>query len=215
MTTDIQELAKQIRARRSYLEGRRGEARSVVEHAKTLQADIESLKESIDTLEKVTGILNSIGEDRQLQAQNKIEELVTMGLHTIFDNTLSFHIIQTIKGKSASVEFIIRTTLPDSVIDTSVLDARGGGLAAIVGFLLRVVVLLLRQEGARILFLDETFAHVSEEYLPGLAQFLQEIIKKTGTQIVMVTHQDTFVDYADVTYRFSTSKGKTTAKEVT
>lgn len=99
-----------------------------------------------------------------------IEDLVTRGLQTIFDSTLSFHIIQSVRGKTANVDFIVRTTLPESVIETSVMDARGGGLAATIGFLLRLVVMLLRggTKEENILILDETFAHVSAEYLAPL-----------------------------------------------
>lgn len=178
-------------------------------------AEIEQLKGEIDDLERVTMLLNSIGEERQMKAQGVIEGLVTRGLQTIFDDKYSFHIIQTVKGKTANVEFVVRTTLEGSTTETSVMEARGGGLAAVVGFLLRVVVMLLRSDkNEKVLFLDETFAHVSAEYLPALGEFLREIVDKSDMQIIMVTHQDEFVDYADVTYRFGLDANEhTTVKE--
>jgi DNA repair exonuclease SbcCD ATPase subunit len=60
-----------------------------------------------------------------------------------------------------------------------------------------------------ILILDETFAHVSDEYLPALGEFLREIVDKTGVQIIMVTHQSQFEEWADLVYRFSQINGKT------
>jgi DNA repair exonuclease SbcCD ATPase subunit len=147
-----------------------------------------------------------MGEERQLQAQRVIEELVTRGLQTIFDHTLSFHIVQTTKARTANVEFFVRTALASgNVVDTPVMEARGGGVAATIGFLLRLVVLLLRSGNTReeqLMVLDETFAHVSAEYVPNVGEFLREIVDKTGVQIVMVTHQQEFVDFGDAVYRF-------------
>lgn len=169
------------------------------------------LSSEVTELEQVTHLLNSIAEEKQMRAQHDIEELVTRGLQTIFDDSLSFHIIQTTRGKTSIVEFVVRTTLEDRVVDTPVMDARGGGLAAVIGFLLRVVVMLLRN-GARqqnLLLLDETFAMVSSEYLPVLGDFLRSIVEETGIQIIMVTHQNEFIDSADKVYRFSQEGGRT------
>ena len=64
-----------------------------------------------------------------------------------------------------------------------------------------------------LLVLDETFAHVSEEYLEPLGQFLRQVVDRTGVQILLVTHQDTFLDYADKAYKFSAVDGRTKVVE--
>lgn len=213
--TDIDSLVIRARQRRRQIDSLQGEARATLLHGKELQTEISDLTEVIEDLDRVTVLLNSLGEDRQLKAQHTIEELVTRGLQTIFDETLSFHIVQSVKGKSAIVEFLVRTTLAGSVIETPVMEARGGGLAATIGFLLRLVVMLLSKgtKSENILVLDETFAHVSQEYLGPLGEFLREVVDKTGVQIVMVTHQNEFAEYADKVYRFTTAEGKTQVRE--
>lgn len=212
MTSRLQSTATRIAVKKSELDGLAGEAKAVLTRASAVKAEIALLQEEIANLEKSAMVLNSIGEERQLKAQSTIEELVTRGLQQIFDDSLSFHILQTVKAKVASVEFVVRTTLKDGgVVDTPVMDARGGGLAATIGFLLRVVILLLKngKDKDNILILDETFAHVSDEYLDGLGEFLRELVDKTGIQIVMVTHQPVFGEYADAVYKFTAADGKT------
>lgn len=212
----LEDLGAEIHARRQELDANALEARLISERESSLAAEITRLQEEIATLEKSGIVLNSLGESRQIKAQNVIEGLVTRGLQQIFDDSLSFHIIQTTKAKSASVEFLVRTTLANGgVVDTPVMDARGGGLAATIGFLLRVVILLLRNGKDRdnILILDETFAHVSAEYLDNLGEFLREIREKTGIQIVLVTHQPEFMEYADKVYRFTTTNGRTVVED--
>jgi len=209
---EIQLLENQVLVRRRALDERAGEARVTLSRGTELQVEVAELKSEVELLDRVSILLNSLGEERQLKAQTTIEELVTRGLQTIFDESLSFHIIQTTKAKSAYIDFVVRTQLEDgSAVDTPVMDARGGGLAATIGFLLRLVVMLLRggTQGENILFLDETFAHVSDEYQEPLRDFVREVVDKTGIQILMVTHQPVFTEAADKIYRFGQIDGKT------
>lgn len=214
--SELDDLTVAIRNQRRVIDSRWGEARSILERGREIQKEIGDLSVAINELERVSILFNSLGEEKQLKAQETIEGIVSKGLQMIFqDDSLSFHILQSIKGKSAQVDFKIRTTLPGQVVETGVMDARGGGLAAVVGFLLRLTILLLR-DGSRsenLLVLDETFAHVSEEYLEPLGQFLREIREKTGIQFIMVTHQPQFGEYADAVYRFSQIDGKTVVRK--
>ena len=213
--TDLDSLDIRARQKRRQLDARQGEMRATLLRGKELQAEISGLAEAVETLDRTTIFLNSLGEEKQLKAQQTIEELVTRGLQTIFDETLSFHILQTVRGKTANVEFLVRTTLDGREIETPVMEARGGGLAATIGFLLRLVVMLL-DKGTRhenIMLLDETFAHVSAEYLDPLRSFLRQVVDKTGVQIVLVTHQNEFIEDADRIYRFRTHDGKTVVTE--
>lgn len=208
--TRLDELAGRASVRRRWLDAAVGEARSVVTRLKTVEAQVADLDAEVKVLEQTTGLLNSLSEERQTAAQATIEELVTRGLQTIFDPSLSFIIVQGVKGNAASVEFLIRKAIGDAVIETPVLEAQGGGLSATVGFLLRVVVLLLRPESeGQLLCLDETFAHVSDDYVPRVAAFLREVVDRTGIRIVMVTHQQDFTEFADKVYRFSQKDGIT------
>ena len=209
--TTLEDLSARAAARRRVLDAKQGQAQLLVSRIRDLRKEVTDLDESVGELEQVTLLLNSIAEEKQARAQNDIEELVSRGLQTIFDESLSFHIIQSTRGKTSVVEFVVRTTLEDSVVDTPVLNARGGGVAAVIGFLLRVVVMLLRG-GTRqqnLLVLDETFAMVSAEYLAVLGEFLRSIVEETGIQIVLVTHQHEFIDVGDKVYRFSQADGKT------
>jgi DNA repair exonuclease SbcCD ATPase subunit len=175
-----------------------------------VESEISDLEMKAVNLEKATALLTKIGEDRQSAAQEQVETLVTRGLQTIFGEDLSFHLVTAPRGKTAGTEFVVRTTLSDgSTIDTPVLEARGGGLAATVGFLLRLVVILLSESKSSLLVLDETFAMVSDEYLGRLSEFIREIVDSTGVQIVMVTHQPAFTEHGDVVYRFGLKDGKT------
>jgi DNA repair exonuclease SbcCD ATPase subunit len=193
-----------------------GAAKVVTETNTRLKTEIEELTRISESMEKAAGILSQLGEDRQREAQEQIELLVSQGLQKIFGSNLNFKVQQSVKGKTPVVEFLIQTTLPDGrVREADILSAMGGGIAAVAGFLLRLVVLLLdKSRKSAIIVLDETFAHVSDSYLPVLAEFLREVVDKAKVQIIMVTHQKDFAEVADKAYRYSLdSNGYTVAQE--
>lgn len=212
-----QELLRYSNEKKNSLAQDIGAAKVVIERKTELEKEVDFLTQQVATLEKAAGVLAKIGEERQQEAQNQIESLVTQGLHKIFGTHLAFKVVQSVKGRTPVVEFVIQTTLTDGRIrETDILSAMGGGVSAVTGFLLRLVVLLLdKSKKSSILVLDETFAHVSDAYLPALADFLREIVDKAQVQVIMVTHQHIFSEVADKAYRFSLdTNGFTVARSI-
>ena len=210
MNDRLTDLHTRVRRARRALDRQAGESAALSRQAVDLRQEIERLTTLHTDLTHAAAVLTSIGEERQADAQRTVEQLVTKGLQAIFGDELSFHLVPVVRGNRPEVDLIVRSTLDGADMDTPVMDARGGGLAATIGFLLRLVVLLLsRDRQDTVLFLDETFAHLSADYEPRLAEFLRDLVDETGVQIVMVTHSDAFSDLADTRYRFTLRNGVT------
>jgi DNA repair ATPase RecN len=200
---DLALLEGRARSQRSLLDRRLGEARAVAADGKACQQAVASLEGQLEVLEKAAGVLTAVSEERQEAAQRHLEGLVTRALQVVFGEELSFHLVQSVKAGRPEVDFVLRSTYGGDVIDTPVMDARGGGTAAVVGFVLRLVVLLLTPGARRFLALDESFAHVSASYEPRVAEFLREVCDKAGVQVLLITHSTAYNDLADAKYRFS------------
>lgn len=198
---------KVARAERN-LERRIGEARALANQGKTAQAQAVEAKELMIACEEATAFLNSFADARQEKVQQQVEDLVTHGVQTIFGEGLTFHVLSEQKANRAEVHFVLRSLMGEETVETPILDARGGGVAAVIGFLLRLIVTLLREERP-LLVLDETFAQLSADYEPRLAEFLRELVDRTGVQILMVTHSESFSEHADKVYRFGQKSGET------
>lgn len=199
--TDVQSLALRVSSARQRLDRQAGEAAQLARQGLAVQADVARLTGQLELHSRVGAVLTSIGEARQETAQTQVEDLVTRALQAVFDANLSFHLVQEVKANRAEVSFALRSQYGDQVIDTPVLEARGGGMAAVVAFVLRLVVLLLTPGTRRFLALDETFAHVSASYEPRVAEFLREVADKAGVQILLVTHSQAYSDLADRKHR--------------
>lgn len=210
----LEALNNRARRLRKLLDQQAGEARVIAQTGKQLAEELTLAKNDVDLYSKIAITLASIGEDRQTEAQNQIEELVTRGLHSIFGEEMTFHLVQSQRGKTPEVKFVIKSFVQGKPIETPVMDARGGGLAAVVGFLLRLIILLLSKDTREpILILDESFSHVSAEYERPLAEFIKELIDKTRVSIILVTHSDAFSEFADKRYRFKLNRGLTKVEE--
>lgn len=206
-------IARHANARRA-IDRNIAEARMLATKGKQLNEEIQLASHDVELYNKVAITLASIGEQRQADAQKQIEELVTRGLTSIFNENIEFRLTQTQRGKTPEVKFtIISAGVKGQSIETSVMDARGGGMAAIVGFLLRLVILLLSPDQEPILILDESFSHVSAEYRRPLIEFIVELISKTRVSIVLVTHDEIYLEYADKRYKLEQKHGITTASE--
>jgi ABC-type uncharacterized transport system YnjBCD ATPase subunit len=210
------DIATRLAKARRIIDRQRGEAFALATQGKAVTAEIAELSQVVELHEKAAHVLTAIGEERQNAIQRQIESLVTQGLQSIFGDNLSFHLVPGVRAKAPVVDFRVRSHLNDgSVVETDVMDARGGGLAATVGFLLRLVILLLsKHRQDTVIFLDETFAHVSAEYMPNLIEFLKDLVSRTGVQIVMVTHDESFLEAADVIYRFELVNGVTKVRKL-
>lgn len=226
MPADLAELARRVRSQRTAVDQLSGQAREVGRRGMEVMGELSALHFRIEQHERVARLLSTIGEERQDAARAQIEQLVTRALQVIFDEGLSFHLVPAVKANQATLEFVIRSEYvagdeagvhadAPSIVDTPVLDARGGGMAVVVSFLLRLVVILLTPGARRIMFLDESFSHVSAEYEPRLAEFLREVCDQAGVQIILVTHSTAYSDVADVRYQLELgADGVTTAKRL-
>lgn len=214
---DLHVLEARAAKARSQLDQRRGFASALSQRETALRSEIEQLQEKILVLEKASLLLSSIGEQRQLSAQQQIETLVTRGLQVIFGDHMSFHLVQSKRGGLPTVEFVVRTSFPDgAVLETEVWGATGGGLSAVVGFILQVVVLLLRRDKEEpLLAMDEPFSGLSVGYTEKLVEFLKELVDKTPIQFILNahTHVDELIEIADKRYRISQPQGESRFRE--
>lgn len=198
METSVSELAVAVRARRRELDRQHGAAEQVARAGNAAEAEVERLRGQAELHEQVGALLTRIGEEAQETARAQVEGLVTRALQVVFGPHLSFHVVPDEVGGQAVLQLAIRSDYGGPVTEMPVLDAHGGGLAAVVGYVLRLVELLLTPGARRILALDETFAHLSRDRVEAMARFLREVTDKARVQQIVVTHDPDLGAYADV-----------------
>lgn len=214
---DSRQIERKLTSLRAKLTAEVAEAKLLAARKKELQDEVQRLADEAETYAQVSALLASIGEERQFEVQREIEGIVTQGLQAIFEENLSFHMMQSVKANIPQVDFKVRTTFADGkVLETGVMNARGGGLSSTIGILLRIVIKLLGPDKDSPLILDEIGRMISEEYIDNFVSFLRQIVDKTPLQVILVSHQKVFLAVADYAYELSQDKdGATKVKDIT
>ena len=161
-----------------------------VENSRQLATEAEYM---VSVCDQAMQFLAQFADERQEQVLHTIEAIASVGLSQIFNEPMELKIEQVTRARRVEMDIRVKT----GTLETPILEARGGGLAAVAGFLLRASIVLLTPQARKILILDEVFAMLSEDYVPRVAEFLHELCEKTGLQIILVTHQEEFAEAAD------------------
>lgn len=198
-----------VALRRSRFDQRVGQARALATNLNAAREEVSELSTRIEHLDQIAGLLASYADDQQAQVQGNIESIVSTGLKTIFGEDLSLRIENRMNGKRPELQFLLVSRYGQETLETSILDARGGGVAAVAGFLIQAVLALLTPGVRPVLFLDETFGQLSDGFQANLAGFIQELVKRSSLQIVLISHSNAYSEAADRVYRFSQADGIT------
>lgn len=187
------------------IEGRASELKTrkemLEEREETLETKIEEHKKEIALQEKIEELFKHLLNKMVYRYAESFSEVTTEGLQKIFaDQELSFRVdVEQRYGKIA-LDFVT----VDGGIEGDTLESFGGGPASVESLILRILV-LLRAGLARYLFLDESLASLSEQYVPRCGEFLQQMCERMDVDILLITHNQSFLDYADTAYEATLS----------
>lgn len=194
---------QRIRSLRDLLHRRTGERAALQDRIEAEGVAIDTRDASMECLKKAIEVLQAASETRRQELRDRVEALITRGLQAVFgrpDYVFTFEV--SMSRGVFTMRPMLRSKFKDRVIEKSILDGHGGGIADVVSFLLRVVVLTLsRPRRAPVLMLDEPFRHAASHHLRGIGDLLRELNRSAGIQFVIVTHQPELMDAADVVYR--------------
>jgi len=186
----------------SSLEGRRGE---VIRTVSELEEELTELGSSVELLTKVEQTLLHISTKVLGQSTKNIDKLVTVGLRLVFeDQNLEF----TTSTEKYRNKTAIKFQLLENGRSAPLMDAYGGGVLVIVGVLLRTFT-TMSLGMRRVLFLDETLAHLSEQYIDNASRLLKKLCDELDFTIIMVTHQPEFAAHANLSYKALARGGET------
>lgn len=160
------------------------------------QNEVEALSLRIDKLTKVGELLRSLMDKLVLDQVRTIEGIVTEGLQAIFpDLALAFEADVGTKYNKIAIDFFLKQGVEETAVRGAPLESFGGGPTSVSSLILRLLS-LLRLKRFPVLFLDETLAAVSDEYIDEAGRFLRKLSASTGIDILLVTHKAAFLEHA-------------------
>lgn len=182
---------------------------AVVERLQT-QFDVASADEKrfltqVEQEEKAQAVLLALEAAWRKDFEKSVEQVVTEGIQLVFESNDYFTVITKVERGASAIEFELETE--DGIVQ-NILEGDGASIGQVVSFLLRVLLILAHKPALRkIVILDEPFVGLHDDRLPRLQTLLRKIVDETGVQLIMVTHNNSFIDVGDVTYEVKKTKG--------
>ena len=175
---------------------------------KSIEAHIESIKDENheeyakqEKLETLLTLFNQTAQYARQDTKEQIEKLVSECLRMIFETDIGFQIeLHETRGKASAEPYV--TEENDGVVELYRPEqSRGGGVVDSVSLALRIAFLLkLGDLADGPLMLDEPAKHLSDDFIMQIAEFLKQISKMTGRQILFVTHNVHLSEAGDATF---------------
>jgi len=164
------------------------------ESLKQKQIDLASHQEVLhDAMANMKVLIDKLS----VNTVKSIENFVTQALRTIFyDRDYSFEIRTTDKRNTKYAELYLKEGDNEYSIYNSLI---AGGVLTVIGWLLQIYH-LNKLKRAPIIFTDESLTAISAEYRPNFFQWVSRLAQTKGLMIVLVTHDNALMEYADRTY---------------
>jgi DNA repair ATPase RecN len=184
----------QTRSHLARIGQRRGYEVEQLEKQKKRMVEIEEEKtqlvKAVALIDGAIGVISANGI-------GKIETTVTNGLRLVFnDQDLAFKIFQ--KTGTQGNKYYIEVQKGDH--GGPILETFGGGIANVVSFLLRVI-MVKRFKLPKLMVCDENFNNVSAKVLPQVSEMLRSLTADSGYTILAVTHSPILASAADHVYK--------------
>ena len=205
-----------MRNYRQLLEQKKGQFLQIEGEVKHNLERIKFLKEHKENLESAQAIIQLISQATQQELQYHINELVSLSLAAVFDDTYTFEVdfVQRRNQTEADLWFVRDGERINP------LYATGGGPIDVAAFALRVSLWSLRKNRSRaILVLDEAAQHIKgNDANIKFIQMVKGLSERLGIQVIMVSDERVPLEDiergADKVFKVSMKKGKSIVKEL-
>lgn len=129
-----------------------------------------------------------------------LEELLNSAIHTIFfDKNYSINLeVTEFRNTNSLTIYLSEIKEDNSIVKTDIKD-NGFGIKTIVGFVLQIYFILYHKLSP-VLFIDEGFSALSDQYIPYLKNLLDSLTKEYGFIFILIAHDIRFIEIADRTY---------------
>lgn len=145
--------------------------------------EVEVLRELSLAIESASTLIQDTAKETQEKIRVHLNSLVTKALQAVYPEDIHFFDLKFVseRGQTSIYPTLIKGENELDPLDNS------GGMAEIIAFALRIALMTIGKK-AKILILDEPFTGVSAVRIPLVQDFLQEISKDLGIQVLITSH---------------------------
>lgn len=200
----------QALTRKSNLELLKNQHEETIKEKENAAKELANLVKKESQYESAVELMKKIIEGMSQSQITHLENLINSALETIFfDRQYSVELLVTELRNTNNLQIILNEINDEGQLIKTKLNDNGFGVKSIIGFILQIYFILYHHQYP-VLFLDEAFSTLSDQYVPYLKVLMDELAAKYNFIFVLITHDTRFMDIANRTY--IVNKGNVTLK---
>lgn len=189
-----------------YITSELGIVHTLKAQSDSLSIEIKTAESYLESLVMARKILSEASRLTQEQVKNRIENLVTLALKSVWpDRDYKFIVNVEIKRNKSEVELLVQEGDKEPYIPK---EDQGGGILDIISFALRIVLWAMEKPRSRNVFILDEPMKWTGVLAVRAGEMIKEISKKLGIQIIMVTHDIELAEIADKAWKVDFKDGK-------
>lgn len=135
----------------------------------------------------------------------RLNSVLDYGVKTIFDDCNYSVEIRVSDNSKVSIHLVYDDEAGNKIEPD--IQSCGGGIRSVIGTLLQIQ-FINYYHVEKVLFVDEGFSQISEQYLPNFLGLLKELATMNGFKVLLITHDVRILPYADKRYNISNGQCK-------
>ena len=160
-----------------------------------INQQIQSLLKEIDLDVDSINFIEKVATENRMSVKQKVENLINKALHHVYGKEYGMEFEYGISANKTAVEVKIVKNLKDGKIVKREFSGNGLGVADLVSFPLKLMVLLSSGDDVdAILVADEPGKHMDEDRAENFAKFLSLICVELNIQMIVCSHWSVVFD---------------------
>jgi DNA repair exonuclease SbcCD ATPase subunit len=164
---------------------------------KSLELEVKKFIELRDTVDESALMYKKAVDIIYETSVGDLKNTLNNALQYIFYNkNLEIDICIEDKRGTKTLSFILKDI--DSDLEVDLKDGVGNGVRTVLSAIISLFYIL--NNNSNLLILDEQYSKLSGEYVEKFFTFIKKVCNRREVILIMITHDDRFVPYADRTY---------------
>lgn len=191
-----------------FLAGKRAVQAELQDGLVKAQTGLDIARAAFEDTTAARDVVNAVLVLTQGTVKGFIEEIVTLALSAVYGGEYRFRLDYSVRRNQTEAKPVVLKISEDEEDEFDPRDELGGGVVDVISLGLRLAAWAMGQEGSVPVFvLDEPAKFVSPDRLQRVAEMLGEVSRVLGLQIIMVSHDEALIDYADRAFRVTQTDG--------
>ena len=184
-------------------------------HLDEINEQIQTILKEIDLDVDSINLFEKVATENRMSVKQKVESLINKALHHVYGDEYGIEFEYGISSNKTAVEVKIVKNLQDGTVVKREFSGNGLGVADLVSFPLKLMVLLSSGDDIEaILVADEPGKHMDEDRAEKFAKFLSLICVELNIQMIVCSHWSVMKEYAHniINVHFNGNKSVATAE---